>query len=87
MSVGASRMHRLRKVVGLERLDKHATCSVIVHVVCLQGYASTKPEPTMEFGWVRSCLMCTLRVVLEDWLFVSSDIVAPISLGKGVMSC
>ena len=75
-------MHRLRKVVGLERLDKHATCSVIVHGVCLQGFASTKPEPTMEFGWVRSCLLCTLRVV-EDWLFVSSDIVAPIFLERG----
>ena len=72
LSVGASRMHRLRKVVGLERLDKHATCSVIVHCVCLQGF-------------VRSCLMCTLRVV-KDWLFVSSDCGANL-FGKGVMSC
>ena len=28
LCVGASRMYRLREVVGLERLDKHATCSV-----------------------------------------------------------
>ena len=49
--------------------------------------SSLTSEVTMDFGWVRSCLMCTLRVVLEDWLFVSSDIVAPISFGKGVMSC
>ena len=55
-----------------------------------RAVAPTKPEPTMGFGWERSCLTCTSRgSSWRKWLCTSSalsDIVAPIPLGKEVVS-